>query len=125
MYRDWHKLDSFEQAYFTCLIWSTNDESTEAGGEPLDKNYGWHDFDDTAQQRIIDDCRMFREQAGDLLSGLNEEQCGHDFWLTRNGHGAGFWDRGLGDLGQKLTDAAHSFGEQWTYIGDDGKVYIS
>lgn len=20
-------------------------------------------------------------------------QLGHDFWLTRNGHGAGFWDR--------------------------------
>ena len=21
------------------------------------------------------------------------EQCGHDLWLTRQGHGAGFWDR--------------------------------
>lgn len=23
----------------------------------------------------------------------NPEQIGHDIWLTRNGHGAGFWDR--------------------------------
>jgi hypothetical protein len=34
----------------------------------------------------------------------------HDFFLTRNGHGAGFWD---GDYknGEKLTEIAKSFGE--------------
>ena len=29
------------------------------------------------------------------LSNFSIDQCeriGHDFWLTRNGHGAGFWD---------------------------------
>ena len=25
------------------------------------------------------------------------ERIGHDFWLTRNGHGAGFWDGGWND----------------------------
>lgn len=30
-------------------------------------------------------------------------QFGHDFYLTREGHGAGFWDRGLGELGDYLT----------------------
>lgn len=23
----------------------------------------------------------------------DDERAGHDFWLTRAGHGAGFWDR--------------------------------
>lgn len=27
------------------------------------------------------------------LREYNPEQIGHDLWLTRNGHGAGFWDR--------------------------------
>lgn len=47
-------------------------------------------------------------------------------------HGAGFWDRYYvnksptgAKLGRKLTDAAHAYGEQGLYIGDDGKVYTS
>jgi hypothetical protein len=32
--------------------------------------------------------------AGDLdLSQYDPAQVGHDLWLTRNGHGVGFWDR--------------------------------
>jgi hypothetical protein len=50
-------------------------------------------------------------------------RAGHDFWLTRNGHGAGFWDRGLGDLGERLSKAAKVYGEVYLYPGDDGKVY--
>lgn len=33
------------------------------------------------------------------------EQAGRDLWFTRNGHGVGFWDRGLGDIGDALTTA--------------------
>ena len=52
-----------------------------------------------------------------------EERAGHDFWLTRNGHGAGFWDRGLGDLGDRLSAAAKVYGECDLYPGDDGLIY--
>ena len=49
---------------------------------------------------------------------------GHDFWLTRCGHGAGFWD---GDRPEPaatvLTKASKAYGEVDLYIGDDGKVY--
>ena len=48
-----------------------------------------------------------------------------DFWLTRNGHGAGFWDRGLGSVGDELTKNAKPFGSVDAYVGDDGKVYLS
>jgi hypothetical protein len=59
------------------------------------------------------------------LDGISDEQIGHDIWLTRNHHGAGFWDRGLGDLGDKLTEIAHSLGGSDAYVGDDGKVHLS
>lgn len=35
---------------------------------------------------------------------------GHDYYLTREGHGAGFWDRGLGLLGDYLSAIAKSAG---------------
>ena len=58
------------------------------------------------------------------LENLDPGQIGHDFWLTRNRHGAGFWDRGLGDVGDRLTKAAHAFGESDLYVGDDGNLYV-
>jgi len=50
-------------------------------------------------------------------------QHGHDFWLTRNGHGVGFWDRGYGDIGEDLSETAKVYGECDLYVGDDGKVW--
>jgi hypothetical protein len=51
-------------------------------------------------------------------------QLGHDFWRTRNRHGAGFWDRGLGEIGEKLTEIAQSFKECYVEQGDDGFLYV-
>ena len=47
---------------------------------------------------------------------------GVDFWLTRNGHGAGFWDRGLGALGDRLTSAAKVYGGMGLYLDDNGEI---
>jgi hypothetical protein len=57
---------------------------------------------------------------------LNPSQIGCDFWLTRNGHGTGFWDRPeiYGELtAEALSDTARSFGEISVYAGDDGLLY--
>ena len=45
-------------------------------------------------------------------------QAGHDFALTRNGHGAGFWDHGAVEAGNVLTDSALGFGEHHLEITD-------
>ncbi|MHA3724213.1 hypothetical protein ACXR2T_10075 [Leucobacter sp. HY1910] len=50
-------------------------------------------------------------------------QLGQDFWLTRNGYGTGFWDRGLGDLGVRLSASARTFGEAYARVGEDGRLY--
>lgn len=46
------------------------------------------------------------------------EAVGHDFWMTRNGHGVGFWDRGLGDEGDALSEIAREFGEAHVWFAD-------
>lgn len=75
---------------------------------------------------MAEDCKSFAaDNAEDLAHAGDDGRNGHDFWLTRNGHGAGFWDRGYGKVGDRLTDAAHAWGTSDIYIGDDGKLYVS
>ena len=124
----------FIRQYIETMLWSTNDESTESGGYPLEDNYGVSDIAPETMQRITDDCSKFWamvEAAGiDLDNELlvdddATEMAAHDFWLTRNGHGAGFWDGDWSDESEdKLTKLAESLGEQWPYVGDDGLIYL-
>lgn len=54
--------------------------------------------------------------------GYSWSQAGVDLFLTRNHHGAGFWDRHLGPVGDELTEKAHEMGSCDFYLGDDGRV---
>jgi hypothetical protein len=110
---------AFVDGYVTCMLWSSNDNSTDAGGEPLDSNYSAEDIPEDDKKAIEADCRRFsRAHAALLLQAVNRpgytsERAGHDFWLTREGHGAGFWDRAeleAGKLGANLTTASQAFG---------------
>lgn len=68
------------------------------------------------------DCRNFmlalERHPGVQSSLLEVSRLGHDLWLTRNGHGAGFWDRPEvygkdmdgGNLADWLTAMAHAMG---------------
>lgn len=124
-------LDAFTAAYVKAALFSTNDESTPEGGAPLDDNYGVEHVDAATLRRMRADCERFQELYGDLIADDNlargigsDEQAGHDFWLTRNGHGAGFWDGDWREeAGETLTAAAKSFGEFDLYVGDDGFVH--
>lgn len=125
------KLDAFTRAYIECALWSSHDESREDEGDPLDDNYGLDDLAPETLARMVKDCADFRDcdewRAAGGTGAWDDAQGGHDFWLTRNGHGAGFWDRysdGAGErLGDALTDRAKLYGECYLYVGDDGKIY--
>lgn len=116
---------AFLQAYVEALLWSTPDYSDgRDGNEMLDRNYSSNDFSKEAVDQIKKDCAAFLEAAEDMIDG-EYSQAGHDFWLTRNGHGAGFWDGDWDEeVGEKLTELSKKFGEQDPYVGDDGLIYI-
>lgn len=57
------------------------------------------------------------------LVGIGAGQIGYDFNLTRNRHGAGFWDRGLGEAGDRLTAMCRPYGEFVLYVGSDGTLH--
>jgi hypothetical protein len=119
-------VDDFTLAYLECALWSSTDNADESGGEPLDANYSIDDIAEKSISIVEQECQDFRDMAKDLLDtiGADDEQNGHDFWLTRNGHGAGFWDRGYGKPGDELSKIAKSFGSCDPVVGDDGKVYF-
>ncbi len=127
----------FFDAYVTTALWSSHDNSDpETGGDPMDANYGPDDIAEDTREAMRTDCDAFYDaNAEDLnCAGVKygpdfgqDGRAGHDFWLTRNGHGAGFWD---GDWPEpqatRLTAACGwrtAFPEVDLYVGDDGKIY--
>jgi hypothetical protein len=113
-------VEEMAAAYVECALWSSSDFES---GTPLDEDHDSDDVDgDTLAQMREDVDAFYTANAADLAD-MTPGQAGHDFWLTRNGHGAGFWDRWRGELGDRLTAAAHAYGSFDLYVGDDGKVY--
>ena len=110
----------FHNDYLIAALWSSTDDK----GEPLDDNYDISDIALKSVNTMLAECDDFIDYCNKLGIDMDEtDHPGHDFWLTRNHHGAGFWDRGLGDLGDRLTEAAHVYGSVDLYIGYDGRVY--
>ena len=137
-------LDRFTQAYIEALFWtehapnvSTEEwQATEEHAEgSIPGDVGFDDLADESLAAIIADCVAWQaanandlalayEEFHDNGMAYDEASAGHDYWLTRNGHGVGFWDRGLGAVGDRLSEAAGRR-EVYVYLGDDGKVYVS
>lgn len=92
----------------------------------------WAELSDKALAQIVADCAKFQRLASGLIAGgcVRDNGCsdsamaGHDFWLTRNGHGAGFWDGDWPEVGARLDEIAKHFGGVEPYLGDDGKIYL-
>lgn len=114
-------LDPFTHAYIECALWSSIDDNDH----PLDKNHTADDLAPEARASIIADCAAFQADHEDDIAD-DPARAGHDFWLTRNGHGAGFWDGDWPDaVGRRLTKAAEDLGKVDLYVGDDGQVHAT
>lgn len=113
-------LDVFTRSYIAAAYWTdTGDDEQPDSETPM------------AVESIVAaklDCAHFQQHVGAWLElayaeGYTPEQAGIDFWLTRNHHGSGFWDRGL-ECGERLTEATDDYGSCDLYEGDDGLLYL-
>lgn len=123
-------LDEFLSGYIDSALWSTMDDSDpETGGDPLDANYSADDLAPETLATMREDCRAFMATNASALaryselSGRDLSSAGHDFWLSRNGHGCGFSDRGNDPVFDQLQDEARRWSDVDLYIGDDGLIY--
>lgn len=115
-------LDSYlETALWSSSDWDDMDDCDNP--TPYDENFDIGDFEQSAVDAARADCERFIEalydaaidddsdydslyDAADDLQG--DSRIGHDLWLTRNGHGAGFWDGDYGDYGDEITELVHA-----------------
>ena len=130
-------LNPTAKALLRTLLWSSTDEF----GESLD-DFSPEDFNEECVQKLYGEFQEFvsiaekeiSDRIGDSWDCIDdfydlqqpaENQTEHDYILTRNHHGAGFWD---GDWAKEispiLTKASRTRGEIVPCVGDDGKIYI-
>lgn len=115
--------EEFFASYLETLLWSSNDESDNRGGEPLDQNYCVENIHPDSLKTLREECVSFFRKYSHLIDD-RFELAGHDFWLTRNRHGAGFWDGDWGGVGDELTKACSEFNELFPYVGDDNMIHV-
>lgn len=118
-----HNFKSFFEAYVEAALWSSMDH---VNGEDIHLDAHDGPINETTLKALRDEAETFWIKAlaiGVPDTGHDARAAGHDFWLTRNRHGAGFWDGDWGDQGDALTELSHSYPEIDLYIGDDGAIH--
>lgn len=120
------------------LLWQAGDITNEQGESTLESWDEVYDVDDFAPGQR-DQMRKFLAQfmadnladlvsTGHVAGQANDigrlHQIGHDYVLTTGGHGAGFWDRGHGEAGERLSEVCRAERQEWgLYVDDEGKLH--
>ena len=120
------QLDPELAVYLVAVTWTDRPDGSKAKC--------WHDldhFDPSAIKRARADLDEFKIKAaalGVLQDDLDrwEDFSGQtwetDFWLTRNGHGCGFWEE-EGTIAERLDQVAKSMGPCYTWAAH-GRIYL-
>lgn len=107
-------IDGYKEA-----IYFTEDEIESAEGE----------FSPLTDANIHNDCTQAviyaNQEFPGALDETNAERFGHDLWLTRNHHGAGFWDGDWPEeFGKIMTAFSSGMGEKHAFLNNDGDIEL-
>lgn len=127
-------LTAFQNQYIETLLWCSVvvDETLPEGEGTSDGYYSNADDYELAEgqeERLLVEARDFYDWFTETYPEWEGDygQVGHDFALTRNGHGAGFWDRGdetySKSMRDETTEMSKVYGGVYLYLGDDGYLY--
>jgi len=110
------ELREFTAAYCEAMYFADSPEEWEGLAERASVRY-----------RAFADCAAFLAAHGDDVRAYGVSEAGHDFWLTRNRHGAGFWeeDHGTSEVCARLDAAAKACGEVDLYLDDAGYLEVA
>lgn len=127
MKHDFKDLHPFVVGYVTSMFWTEQPEEDCKPGEftnNYDVSEGWDTFSEEEQKRIVETCSSFAHKMAPFLVAYPDERAGHDFWLTRNGHGCGFLDEDFGS--REDCEALHEESRKWgeAFVAfEDGRWY--
>lgn len=125
----------FFNQYLTTILWAENPGKESDDAEDDDRSFQDHGVDRTKfdpelaatlretcdkfcdDPAVAADLALWRDHFGD------DEEAGHDFWLSAQGHGMGFWSRfgGVGpknleEAGDRLTEASKHYERHDTFF---------
>ena len=144
-------MDNFVASYLETALWSSTvilpclEEDLDSDGcmdvpddhplydvtenDPIDKHFSIYDCTDELVKTSTEDCMLFIDRMekeclwDKALEYCDEDRIAHDFWLTRNGHGCGFWDGDYGDIGDEITELVRrEFNEVNLCVTEEGEV---
>ena len=109
--------------YLEAAVFADSPENEEALTD-AEESEGF-EFSEEAEHFAYIDCLYFVRKAYPWLRTLTPEESGHNLWLSRNGHGTGFWDRGL-KHGDQLHDISAKMGTCDIILSDqiNGILYL-
>lgn len=106
------------QGYLAAALWTNEEELTDS--------FTIYDFSAESKNESMEDIKQFLQKTQKYFpEDVDWELIGHDFWLSRNHHGSGFFDAEYLDKNAKnmVQDIAATFGGKYLY-DENGKVYI-
>jgi hypothetical protein len=122
-----NECEAFADGYIEGVAWANvvfEDDSLDGGLEDVELPSGVEETLRQDARDFLSDEHTERLVRGAVrrLPGYSFESAGIDYALTRNGHGAGYWDRGLGMLGEALTQMARPYGSRYLMVSLDGSI---
>ena len=128
---------SNHQHAMTTLQWSSHVEIEKDGEtvyldgldfEPTKElkeriEHEWQDFENKARALGFDP-EIHRTITHNPEQGTEWDHVAHDWMLTRQRTGVGFWDTGryVPAMGKKLTDLAHTYSELYVFVDENGNL---
>lgn len=150
LFENFHNIDIVKvlNSYLESALWTEEERLGEQDNEDFEEMYGDSreesgvsefveesdinitNIDPDSKLKAYEDIKRFLDdeavKSAIFAEEIDEEQLGHDIWLTRNGHGAGFFDRMYDSENEQiLTNKAKSLGSSDVYLGDDKVIYFT
>lgn len=132
------QIEYIKTGYFHALEWLTWGCPDTRDLLEIPENFDPDNLDDSVDLNIeyrinqfIKDCPEslifeYAEYMQEFHAGFNDRELyhgfqslGHDLYLTSHGHGTGFYDRGIGELGNRLTGYAERIADINIWYQDD------
>jgi len=105
-------------SYLEACTWA------ESGDEHCSLGEHAPEFHRLAHAYALKRCASFLHENPDV-EGLPADSVGHDLWLSSQGHGTGFCDRGY-DYSRGIRLSVRAKLEQAdVYLGDDGQAHFT
>lgn len=120
--------NEFLNGYIDALLWSSVVLLDRYVDEIV--NADQFELSEEAKVKCESDCRKFFDNNTDALSDVTVRNksyqygysdAGHDFALTRNDHGAGFWEH-TGESWDNLFYSSKDFGETDLFVNEDNQL---